>query len=392
MQAGRTSRIIPLSLIVAALATLAPFTIDTYLPSFPDIGNDLSASHAQMQLTLSLYLLASACSTLIYGPLSDGFGRRRVIMGALIIYIAASIGCALAAGIEQLILFRIGQGLAASAGMVIGRAMIRDVYHGPEAQKVMSQVMLLFGIAPAIAPIIGGLLHDMLGWHSVFIFLASVAALLFIMIWLGTAETLDEEKRHSVHPLAILRAYGMALRHRRYLMLVSSFAMMFSGFFIYIAGAPTVIYEFLGLGVNDFWVMFIPVVASIMAGAQISGWLAGRISHEQTVLLGVAVLVTASLLNLLQSLWLAPDTVHVVAPIALYVLGMAIAMPNISLLALDCFPRNRGMASALQSFIQMGFTSLIIGSVVPLVAAAMPWMAATMLLLSLAGALLWKLR
>jgi len=392
MQVDRSSRVIPLSLIVAALATLAPFTIDTYLPSFPDIGSDLNASHAQMQLTLSLYLLASACATLIYGPLSDGFGRRRVIMGALAIYILASIGCALAAGIDQLILFRVGQGLSASAGMVIGRAMIRDVYHGPQAQKAMSQVMLLFGIAPAIAPIIGGLLHDMLGWHSVFTFLALVAALLFLMIWLGSVETLDKDSRHSVHPVAILRAYGMALRHRRYLMLVASFAMMFSGFFIYIAGAPTVIYDFLKLGVNDFWMMFVPVVASIMAGAQISSWLAGRMTSERTVRLGIGLMMTASVLNLLQSLWLDPGTVHVVAPIALYVLGMAVAMPNISLLALDCFPRNRGMASALQSFVQMGFTALVIGAVVPLVAVAMPYMAATMLLLSLAGALLWMLR
>ncbi len=383
---------IPLSLVVAALATLAPFTIDTYLPSFPDIGNDLSASHAQMQLTLSLYLLASAVSTLIYGPLSDGFGRRRVIMAALGIYVVASIGCALAASIGELIALRVGQGLSASAGMVIGRAMIRDVYHGAAAQKVMARVMLLFGIAPAVAPIIGGWLHDLFGWHSVFVFLAVVAAALFLMIWLGVHETHPLEKRHSVHPVAIAKAYSKALRHRHYLALVFCFAMMFSAFFIYVAGAPTVIYDFLGLGVNDFWIMFIPSVAMIMLGAMLSSRLAGVVSPVRTVQLGYGLLVGAAVVNVLLSQFLAPTPVSVVAPLALYVLGMAIAMPNINLMALDCFPRNRGMASALQSFVQMGFTALIVGAVVPLVAVDLTHMTLAMLALSVVGLLMWALR
>lgn len=383
---------LPLSLVVAALATLAPFTIDTYLPSFPDIANNLQASHAQMQLTLSLYLFASAIATLIYGPLSDGFGRRRVIMVSLVIYALASIGCALAENISDLILLRIGQGLSASAGMVIGRAMVRDVYQGPEAQQVMARVMLLFAIAPAVAPIIGGWLHDMLGWHSVFLFLASVAVCLLLMVWLGTIETLAEDNRHSVHPIAILKAYDMALRNRHYLALVFCFAMMFSGFFIYVAGAPTVIYDVLGLGVNDFWVMFVPSVAAIMLGSQIAGWLAGSLKPEKTVWLGLGLLLLAAVINVLQSLLLPPSPLSVVAPLGFYVLGMAISMPVLNLMALDCFPRNRGMASAMQSFVQMGFTSLVVGAVVPLVVESLPLMTMTMLGLSLLGVLLWMVR
>jgi len=378
--------------MVAALAALGPFTIDTYLPSFPDIAADLSASPAQMQFTLSLYLLASAIATLIYGPLSDGFGRRRVIMAALGIYVLASIGCALAENINQLILLRIGQGLSASAGMVIGRAMIRDVYQGPTAQRVMARVMLLFAIAPAIAPIIGGWLHDMLGWHSVFLFLALLAAVLLLMLWQGSTETLATDKRHSVHPMAIARAYGMALRNRHFLMLVFSFAMMFSGFFIYVAGAPSVIYGFLALGVNDFWVMFVPCVAAIVLGSQIAGWLAGRLSPERTVWLGLSILLLASLMNILQSLLLPPTPLTVVGPLGLYVLGMAISMPNINLMALDCFPRNRGMASAIQSFVQMAFTALVVGAWVPLVAVGLPYMTLSMFGLSLLGVALWMLR
>jgi MFS transporter, DHA1 family, multidrug resistance protein len=379
-----------MSLLVAALATLAPFTIDTYLPSFPDIGTDLAASHAQMQQTLSLYMFAAALSTLVYGPLSDSFGRRRVIMIALGIYTVASIGCAYAVNIQELILLRVGQGLSASAGMVIGRAMIRDVFHGADAQRVMARVMLLFGIAPAFAPIIGGWLHDMFGWRAVFFFLAVVALLLLVMVLFGSRETLPPERRHSIHPVAVGRAYAMALRNGHFMALVFCFALMFGAFFIYVAGAPTVIYEFLGLGVNDFWVLFVPSVAAIMLGSQIAGWLAGRSAPKRTVSIGFGMMVTAALLNLGQAQLLPPTPLTVVAPVAFYVLGMALAMPNINLMALDCFPHNRGMASAMQSFVQMAFTSLVVGVLVPLVTVNLATMSAVMLGLGVFGFILWQ--
>lgn len=378
-----------LSLVVAALAMLAPFTIDTYLPSFPDIASQLSASPLQMQQTLSLYLFAFAASTLVYGPLSDSFGRRRVVLVALIIYAAASIGCVLVEDIHQLILLRIAQGFSASAGLVVGRAMVRDVFHGAAAQKVMARVMLLFAIAPAVAPVLGGWLHDLFGWRSVFAFLAVLALALLSMIHFATGETLSVEKRHSIHPVAVGRAYGKALRSGRFMVLVSVFALMFSGFFLYVAGAPNVIYDFLGLGVNDFWVLFIPSVAAIMIGSQLSGRLAGRLSPTATVSAGFGLMLMAALLNVLQGLLMAPATVNVVAPLAFYVLGMALTMPNLNLMALDCFPRNRGMASAMQSFVQMTFTSLVVGALVPLVAHSVVSLAMMMLLLNLTGFSLW---
>ncbi|MGM0594158.1 MAG: multidrug effflux MFS transporter [Pseudomonadota bacterium] len=384
------AKALPLSLIVAALAMLAPFTIDTYLPSFPDIAAELAASHVQMQQTLSLYLFAFALSTLIYGPLSDSFGRRRVIMAALGLYMLASIGCAYATTIEQLILLRIAQGLSASAGLVAGRAMIRDVYHGAEAQRVMARVMLLFGAAPALAPLIGGGLHDLFGWRSVFLFLAIVALLQWLMLGLGTRETLPPQRRHSIHPLAVGRAYAKALRSGKFMALVFCFALMFSGFFLYVAGAPAIIYDFLGLGVNDFWRLFVPAVAAIMFGSQVSGRLAGRLSPKRTVGLGFSMMLVAALLNVAQAQLLPPTPLWVVAPLVLYVLGMAITMPNLNLMGLDCFPNNRGMAAAMQSFVQMSFTALIVGAVVPLVSGSLQGIALTMLGLNLVGALLWQ--
>jgi len=312
------------------------------------------------------------------------------VLVALALYSLTSIGCALVNDIHQLIALRIGQGLSASAGLVVGRAMVRDVYHGAEAQRVMSRVMLLFGVAPAVAPLIGGWLHDLVGWRAVFVFLALLALLLLAMIGLATGETLAPEKRHSIHPSSVGRAYVKALLSARFMALVLCFALMFSGFFLYVAGAPTVIYDFLGLGVNDFWVLFIPSVAAIMLGSQLSGRLAGKLSPQRTVTLGFALMLTAAVLNVVQAIVLLPATVNVVAPLALYVLGMALTMPNLNLMALDCFPKNRGMASAMQSFVQMTATSLVVGAVVPRVAVAVAPLALTMLALNLAGFILWQ--
>jgi DHA1 family bicyclomycin/chloramphenicol resistance-like MFS transporter len=380
---------LPLSLVVALLAMLAPFTIDTYLPSFPDIAGELVATPLQMQQTMSLYLLAFALSTLFYGPLSDSFGRKRIATVALLIYAVSSIGCALALNIDQLIWMRVGQGLAASAGLVIGRAMIRDCYQGSHAQRVMARMMLIFAVAPAVAPVIGGLLHDLFGWRSVFWFLAGLGMLLAAMLLLGSSETHPREKRQSIHPAVVGRAYLSVLASPRFMGLAFTFSLMFGGFFLYVAGAPHIIYDHLGLGVNDFWVLFVPIVGGVMLGSFTAGRLAGRLSPARTVGLGFVIMVTAALANLLQALLLAPDSLNVIAPAAFYLMGMAIAMPNLSLMGLECFPANRGMASAMQSFTQMGVAALVVGLIAPWVSVSVPYLAMAMLLLNAAALLLW---
>ncbi len=382
---------LPLSLVVALLAMLAPFTIDTYLPSFPDIAVELVASPLQMQQTMSLYLLAFALSTLFYGPLSDSFGRRRIAVVALLIYAVSSIGCALALNIEQLIVMRIGQGLAASAGLVIGRAMIRDCYAGPQAQKVMASMMLIFAVAPAVAPVIGGLLHELYGWRAVFWFLGGMGVLLALMLSFGSSETHPPERRQSIHPVTVGRAYLRALMSARFMGLAFTFALIFGGFFLYVAGAPHIIYDHLGRGVNDFWMLFVPLVGGVVGGSFTAGRLAGRLAPTQIVWGAFALMVGAGLLNLLQAHFMAPAPFNVIAPAALYLMGMAIAMPNLSLMGLECFPQNRGMASAMQSFIQMGMAALVVGLISPWVVPHLPWLALTMVVLNGVALLLWLL-
>ena len=184
-----------LIVVVALLSMLGPLTIDTYLPSFPDIQAELGVGPAAMAQTLSLYLLAFAGTTLLWGPLSDSFGRRRVATISLLGYVVASVGCVLAPSFTALLGFRVLQGLTASGGMTVGRAVIRDVFAGPRAQRAMSSVMLLFALAPALAPILGGWLHAWWGWRSVFAFLGLYGVASLALVWLALPETLHRDAR-----------------------------------------------------------------------------------------------------------------------------------------------------------------------------------------------------
>ena len=195
------------TLLLAGLAMLGPFAIDTYIPAFTGMGRDLGASTLQMQQTLSLYLAAFAFMFLFHGALSDSFGRKPVIVAGLVGFLIGSIGCALAPSIGTLLIFRIVQGLSVGAGMVVGRAMIRDLFNDTDAQKLMSMVTLWFGIAPAIAPIIGGYLYTYFGWHAIFWFLALITLLLMIVILFTIHETLPDEKRHAFRPAPLFAGY-----------------------------------------------------------------------------------------------------------------------------------------------------------------------------------------
>jgi DHA1 family bicyclomycin/chloramphenicol resistance-like MFS transporter len=356
-----------LVVVVALLSMLGPFTIDTYLPSFPDIEAELGVGTAAMAQTLSLYLLAFAATTLLWGPLSDSFGRRRVATVSLLGYVVASIGCALAPSFAALLAFRVMQGLTASGGMTIGRAVIRDVHAGPGAQRAMSSVMLLFAVAPAVAPIIGGLLHEWWGWRSVFVFLTAVGVAALALVRFALPETLHRDARQSIHPLRVLRSYARALLQPRFVALVLGIACAFGGMFVYVAGSPAIVFDHLGYGADDFAVLFVPMVAGLMLGSFVSGRVAHRAAPHATVSSAFAVMAVAVVVNLLQAHWLAPEAWNLIGPLVLYAFGASLAMPGVTLMALDCFPRQRGMASAAQGFMQMVTMAAISGAVVPLV-------------------------
>ena len=378
-----------LVITVALLSMIGPFSIDTYLPSFVDIETEFRVSRALLTQTLGFYLAAAACSTFLWGPISDRVGRRQTILGTLGIYIGASIGCALAPSYSMLLVFRILQGIAASGGMIAGRAMIRDTHDAHAAHRTMSYVMMLFALAPAIAPVIGGWLHDLFGWRSVFYFLAIYGASQWILTIRFLNETLALEHRQSIRPASVGRLYKEILLHRRFQLLAFSLGTAFGGLFLYIAGSPTVVFDFLKLGVNDFGVQFIPMTAGVVTGAFVSGRLTHILRARTIVNIAFLILLAGTILNLAQAYWLQPAVITLIAPQVVYAFGISFIMPGISVMAMDCFPKNRGSATAVQSFIQLGVTSTVASFVLPLVSSSAMHFALMQAMLMTVGILLW---
>lgn len=354
-----------LTIIAALLSMIGPFSIDTYLPSFPAIEANFDVSRALLSQSMGVYLFAFAFSTLLWGPVSDRIGRRLVILGSLLLYITASIGCAYANGLDEFLLFRTFQGFAASGGFIASRAMIRDAHDSENAHRAMSQVIFLFSMAPAIAPVLGAWLQHHFGWRSVFWFLAAFGVLLYIMTSF-IKETLEVKHQQSILPKSVIHTYLKILQHRRFITLVLSISCGFSGLFLYIAGAPSVIYHFLNMGSNDFALLFVPIVLALMIGAAISGRLSHRWTKPRLITLGLFIMSAGVLLNLLQATLFTASIIHTVTPLVIYVFGLSLIIPAITVMGLDYFPHNRGAAASMQGFFQMMFSASVAAIAVPL--------------------------
>lgn len=380
-----------LAAMLAGLAMIGPFSIDTYLPSFPAMGRDLAATPAQLQQTLSVYFLTFAVMTLFHGTLSDSFGRRPVILGSLTVYIAASLGCAAASDFGQLLFFRVLQGASAGAGMVVGRAVIRDSFEGHDAQRLMSLVTMIFGLAPAIAPVIGGWLQSWWGWQAVFLFLTGYALVLLVLAAAYLPETHPASLRQPFEVRPLARTYVKLVRSRSLVLLCLGVGLNFAGFFIYIVSAPAFVYDLLGLNETQFAWLFVPGIVGVMAGAFISGRVAGVLTARRTIGIAYAIMFSAATINVSYSALAAPAIPWSVLPIMLYTVGMALAMPSLTLLALEIFPRNRGATSSLQGFMHTFLSSVSAGLISPLVSHSDATLAWSMMGLVSLGFLSWML-
>jgi DHA1 family bicyclomycin/chloramphenicol resistance-like MFS transporter len=378
-----------LAAMLAGLATLGPFAIDTYMPSFPAMGRTLNATTLEMQQTLSAYLIPFAFMMLFHGTLTDSFGRRPVILTGLLIFILASLGCAWAQSLPQLLLFRALQGMSSGTGMVAGRAMIRDIYPGHQAQRVMAMVTMIFGLAPAVAPILGGWLEIRFGWRSIFVFLMLFAALLYVSCYRRLLESLPPSKRQPLSVRPLLVNYLKLLGSVRFGLLSSAIALNFAAFFLYIASAPAVIFELLGLGESQFAWLFVPGIAGVILGAFLSGRLAGKLSPRRTVRYGYSIMFAAASFNLAYNAIYSPALPWTVLPVMAYSMGMALAAPSITLLSLDLFPDNRGLAASLQGAQQSFFSGLAAGLLSPYLSATGLTLAAGMAALAASGYACW---
>jgi DHA1 family bicyclomycin/chloramphenicol resistance-like MFS transporter len=368
---------------------LGPFSISTYMPFFPALMVALGATQAEIQQTLSVYTFAFGFMMLLHGPLADAFGRRAVVLTGLSLYAAASIGGALTTSFAFLMLARVLQGLSVGAGSVVGRAVIRDRLEGAEAQRLLSQVTMIFGLAPAIAPVFGGWLAEWFSWPSVFGFLALFALLQLVATYFYLPETLPPEQRTSVKPAELARSYRAVLGSRPFWLLSLALSGNFAGFFLYVSSAPWFIIEHLGLEQNQFGWLFIPAMAGVIFGSYLSNRVAKRLQRPTTVRWGYGVMFAAGVLNLAYNRFLPPEVPWAVLPVALYTTGMSLAMPSITLLTLDLFPRLRGTAASMQGFLQtmvMTFTSAVLA---PLLGASGMELAIGLAFLALSGYLAW---
>ncbi|WP_281050422.1 multidrug effflux MFS transporter [Thauera sp. GDN1] len=380
-----------LAFMLAMLSAIGPFAIDAYLPAFPHIAAALGATRLEVQQTLTVYMAALALMVLWHGALADRFGRRRVLLALTALFALASLICALAPSIEWLWVGRALQGVSGGAGVVVGRAVVRDLHEGPQAQRLMSRVMLIFALAPALAPMVGAGLLALAGWRSIFVFLAAFGAFLSWMVWRFLPETLDAEARQPLHPLNLLRGYASVFSHPAFMLLAVAIALNFNGFFVYVLSAPVFIIEHLGLGSGGFIWLFGPAVTGMMLGSVLSERVAGRWSQVRTVATGFALMFLALALNLGVSGLLPAGVPQSVLPIGLFACGMSIAMPAMSLLALELFPTRRGMASSCQSFLQIGLNALTAGLTAPLLWGSPLSLAGGMAMFATAGLLAWLL-
>ena len=371
-----------IAILLAALSALGPFAIDTYLPSFHDIADKLGATQLEVQQTLSIYLLSFALMTLWHGAISDRFGRRRVILVAVALFAVASAGCAFATRIEQLWFWRAMQGITGGAGIVISRAIVRDLFDGPPAQRLMSHITMMFAIAPAIAPVIGGWLQAWFGWRAVFAFLVLSTATLWLACWKLLPETLPPEKRQSLHPSYLGKTYWKVLSSPPFIFACAALSLNFAGFFIYVLSAPVFLMTHLGVPETGFLWLFGPAMSGLVLGSWLSGRLAGKLSASRTIIIGYLVMGSAALYNLTLNLSFPPALPWSVTPLLIYTLGMSLAMPSLTLMALDPFPAQRGLAASCQTFFQSGFNSVTAAVIAPLL-----WASTLTLAFGMAGLL-----
>ncbi len=368
---------------------LGPFSIDTYIPAFSGIAQSIGATPVEMQQTLSAYLFGFAFMNLFHGALSDSFGRRPVVLWGLAVFTIASLGCALSQTIGQLVLFRALQGLSTGAGIVVSRAVIRDMFPPAEAQKVMSQVTIYFGVAPAIAPIVGGFLFVHAGWHAVFWFLVAVGVVLFVANWKLLPETLHTSQRQPFEVRHLMHGYRDLCSDPRFLLLALASGVPFNGMFLYVLSAPAFLGDHLGLSPTQFFWFFMLTIGGIMSGAWVSGRMAGKVTPKRQIRHGFLIMLLVSVVNVLANWLFPPHPAWSMLPICIFSFGWALMVPVITLLVLDLHPERRGMASSLQAVIGSTANGLVAGVISPLVMHSTLGLALTSALMMSVGLVAW---
>mgnify|MGYP005811199617 CR=1 FL=1 len=380
-----------ITLLLASLSMISPLSIDTFLPSLPTIAREFGLNAWQAQQIITAYLLPFAFFSLVHGPLSDALGRRAIVLGGLGMYTLGSIGCFIAPTFATLLACRVLQGMAAGIGPTVSRAVVRDMFEGANAQKLMSSTILVFSLAPAMAPVIGGWVHVALGWRWVFGMLVVIGGLLLVVCALLLPETHPKGARSEFHPVALFRSCWQVSRQPSFLLLAVSAALTIASLFVYIGSAPLIILERWHLKETQFHYIFIPVVAGFVVASFTSGQIAGRVGRPLQIRTGFGLLCASGALGVALHLLLGEVPILFVQMLLFMMAGGAqLTYPVLSLDMLDMHPRARGAAASVQAFIALGVGGLAMGMVAPVLRGDLQLLAWLSLSLGVAAWLCWR--
>jgi MFS transporter, DHA1 family, multidrug resistance protein len=348
-----------LTLLLAMLTALGPLSMDMYLPSLPDIAHVLSAPVARTQLTISSYLVGFAAGQMIYGPLSDRYGRRPVLLAAVALYLASTLACVAAQSVDLLIAARLLQGISGSGAIVLARAIVRDVYSGVQAARELSLMGSISATAPIVAPMIGGVLQAAFGWRANFICMSAGGLIALAVAARLLPETLRQDNRAATLSFfSMMRGYGVVARHAGFLIYLGIITTTYAGLFAWVSGASVVLQGVYGLSAVTFGFTFALGAAGYMLGAMIATRLVVRLGLERTIGVGVVV-IAAGGLSLVLAVATGVPGLWLVAAMALYLAGVGLAMPQAMAGALTPFPERAGTAASLMGLVQQALAAII---------------------------------
>ena len=360
-----SSKFLPLALVLGLLSAIGPFAIDMYLPALPSIGASLHADMNTVQMSLMSFFVALGTSQLFYGPASDMWGRKAPLYAGMGLFTLASVGCAMAPGVEVLIALRFVQGVGAGAAMTVPRAVVRDLHTGNDAARLMSLLMLVFSVSPILAPLVGSVVIELAGWRGIFwtVTVAGLCGLAVIATFLK--ETRPPAARVDSSIGSALRGYWLLLQDRHFLGLVFTGAFGMASFFVYLANSSFVMIDHHGLTPRQYSVAFSVNAISFIGVSQLTGWLGARIGLQRVVKFAVKG-YCASMVLLLAVTLAGVDRLDVL--IGLFFVGfgfLGLVIPTTAVLALESHGRIAGTASALMGTLQF-FTGTVMMAVVGL--------------------------
>lgn len=353
MNKTNTNKNFYLILILGLLTAIGPFSIDMYLPAFPDIAKNLHTSVAQVTLSLSSFFIGISAGQLLYGPLLERFGRKKPLYIGLCIYLIASFGCAMAASVNELIVLRLLQALGGCVGMVAARAMVRDLFEVKENAKVFSMLMLVVAISPIIAPTLGGYITAVLGWRFVFAMLMIVGVIIIAGIYFLLPESKRPDRNFSLKPLPIIKNFSGVIRHPQFYTYALTAAISAAGLYAYIGGSPHVFMEIYKVNEKQYGWIFALIAMGLIGASQVNSVLLKNYSSEQLIKVGLSCQSIIGTTTVLITLLGWNDVFITIFLIFIFLCTQGFVFPNASALSLASFGHNAGSASALMGAIQM---------------------------------------